>query len=145
MWCDSPLIRRSVDCKLQLLLQLLELLLSLVVIEELADGLMHIFRPVRNGCEMVSVIWDEQTALILAQVDDGCFRTRRYLRRMGRHSADRLLLPWKNRATNLLKFSKTFSHRIDVTLHPLQIGGVTLPANPRVPRKGCQGLSLRGV
>ena len=132
----------SVTRQLQLVLQPLEPLLCFLVVQELVHRLLHVFGAIRDRRQMFSVFCDEETILILTEVNDGRACASRDLRRVSSHVGDGLLLPGKYGIAYPLQLGSAFPHRVDVALDSVQVVSMALPVELGVPGKGPQCLRM---
>jgi hypothetical protein len=90
------------------------------VVEELVHRLLHALGAVFNRRQMVSIFCDEETILILTQVNNSDLYASFDPRRVRSYFSDRLLLPTKYEATYVLQFGNAFSHGVHVTFGSVQ-------------------------
>ena len=113
------------------------------MVEELVHRLLHVLGAVFNRRQVVSIFCDEETILILTQVNNSGLYVSFDPRRVRRYFSDRLLLPRKYEATYVLQFGNALSHGVHVTVGSVQERNTALQGVWGVPGKGPRGVWMR--
>src|SRR5690349_1273616 len=111
-----------------------------------ADGLLHLVRMSGNCAEMLRIVRNKQSALILIQVLDCRLSARGKLPRYGGDRIDGFPLPGLHRATYGVEICEPLTDGIDVLFGEPQPVGMRLPAHSIEPIGfECCGVSIQIV